>query len=107
MQKYHILINKGKEFSAEGMRLKGLVKSHSVYDITQQEELIHSLRANIRNERSKRWRHWVENAWDHKKNDIYRWIRGKKIYRPLIIIPGGSVQISDRLKEAEQAWGGL
>eukprot|EP00972_Heterocapsa_arctica_P095833 14138457-Heterocapsa_arctica.AAC.1 len=26
---------------------------------------------------------------------------------PLIVIPGGSAQIADRLKEAEKAWGGL
>eukprot|EP00972_Heterocapsa_arctica_P008218 1202760-Heterocapsa_arctica.AAC.2 len=38
---------------------------------------------------------------------MYRWIRGNKCAGPLIVIPGGSAQIADRLKETEKAWGGL
>eukprot|EP00972_Heterocapsa_arctica_P071630 10581575-Heterocapsa_arctica.AAC.1 len=33
--------------------------------------------------------------------------RGNKTAGPLIVIPGGSAQIADRLKEAEKARGGL
>eukprot|EP00972_Heterocapsa_arctica_P111750 16427859-Heterocapsa_arctica.AAC.2 len=32
---------------------------------------------------------------------------GNKSAGPLIVIPGGSAQMADRLKEAEKAWGGL
>eukprot|EP00972_Heterocapsa_arctica_P048063 7088377-Heterocapsa_arctica.AAC.1 len=39
-----------------------------------------------------------------KQEDV---IRGNKSAGPLIVIPGGSAQIADRLKEAEKAWGGL
>eukprot|EP00972_Heterocapsa_arctica_P029775 4386806-Heterocapsa_arctica.AAC.1 len=38
---------------------------------------------------------------------MYRWTRGNKSAGPLIVIPGGSAQIADRLKEAEKTWGGL
>eukprot|EP00972_Heterocapsa_arctica_P107818 15879478-Heterocapsa_arctica.AAC.1 len=76
-------------------------------DITKQEELVSKMRADIQTERTQRWRHWVENSWAHKKNDIDRWIRGNKGAGPLIVIQGGSPQIADRHKEAEKAWGGL
>eukprot|EP00972_Heterocapsa_arctica_P060138 8870726-Heterocapsa_arctica.AAC.1 len=65
------------------------------------------MRADIKYERSQRCRHWVENSWTRKKRDIYRWIRGNKGAGPLIVIPGGSAQIADRLKEAEKKWGVL
>eukprot|EP00972_Heterocapsa_arctica_P018387 2715939-Heterocapsa_arctica.AAC.1 len=76
-------------------------------DITKQEELVEKMRTDIKNERSQRWRLWVENSWAHKKKDIYIWIRGNTSAGQLIAIPGGSKQIADRLKEAEKAWGGL
>eukprot|EP00972_Heterocapsa_arctica_P056350 8312829-Heterocapsa_arctica.AAC.1 len=76
-------------------------------DIVKQEEKVSKLRADIKNERSQRWRHWVDNSWARKKQDIYRWIRGNKTKGPLIVIPGGSAQVADILKEAEEAWGGL
>eukprot|EP00972_Heterocapsa_arctica_P012049 1767205-Heterocapsa_arctica.AAC.1 len=75
--------------------------------ITKQEKLVEKMRADINNKRSQRCRLWVENSWAHKNNNIYRWIRGNKSAGPLIVIPGGSAQIADRLKEAEKAWGGL
>eukprot|EP00972_Heterocapsa_arctica_P104460 15394095-Heterocapsa_arctica.AAC.1 len=58
------------------------------------------MRTDIKHKRSQRWGLWVETSWAHKKQYIYRWIRGNKI-------PGGSAQMADRLKEAEKAWGGL
>eukprot|EP00972_Heterocapsa_arctica_P061580 9082809-Heterocapsa_arctica.AAC.1 len=48
-----------------------------------------------------------EMSWDTKKKDIYRWIRGKTGQAQLLVHPGGSAQMSDRLKVAEEAWGGL
>eukprot|EP00972_Heterocapsa_arctica_P014992 2209721-Heterocapsa_arctica.AAC.1 len=32
---------------------------------------------------------------------------GKKGQGPLIVMPGGRVQVKDRLKVAEETWGGL
>eukprot|EP00972_Heterocapsa_arctica_P088798 13094251-Heterocapsa_arctica.AAC.1 len=89
------------------MILQRVVSDFYIEDITKQEELVSEMRADIKNERSQRWRHWVENSWVHKKTHIYRWIRGKKGAGPLIVIPGGSAQIADKLKEAEKALGGL
>eukprot|EP00972_Heterocapsa_arctica_P110257 16233979-Heterocapsa_arctica.AAC.1 len=64
------------------------------------------MKADIKkNERSNRWRHWVEKPWEHKNKYIYKWIRGKQGNGPLIVVPGGSAQISDRFKEAEKSWG--
>eukprot|EP00972_Heterocapsa_arctica_P048133 7098034-Heterocapsa_arctica.AAC.1 len=65
------------------------------------------MRTDIKHERSQRWRPWVDNFWAHEKKDIYRWTRGNKSAGPFIVIPGGSAQIADILKEAEKAWGGL
>eukprot|EP00972_Heterocapsa_arctica_P043148 6362242-Heterocapsa_arctica.AAC.1 len=76
-------------------------------DITMQEELVAKMRTDINNNISQRWRLWVESSWAHKNKYIYRWIRGNKSAGPLIVIPGGSAQIADRLKEAEKAWRGL
>eukprot|EP00972_Heterocapsa_arctica_P000932 129414-Heterocapsa_arctica.AAC.1 len=65
------------------------------------------MRGKLKNERSQRWRSWVENAWGHTKKDIYKWIRGKKGNSPLIVSKGGSAQMKDRMKLAEETWGGL
>eukprot|EP00972_Heterocapsa_arctica_P041641 6139381-Heterocapsa_arctica.AAC.1 len=77
-------------------------------DITKQTELVETMRTDVNNNRSRRWRlWWVESSWAQKKKDIYIWIRGNKRAGPLIVIPGGSAHITDRLKEAENTWGGL
>eukprot|EP00972_Heterocapsa_arctica_P102471 15100536-Heterocapsa_arctica.AAC.1 len=65
------------------------------------------MRATLKNDRSQRWRNWVENSWGHKKKDIYKWIRGKTGNGPLIISNGRSAQMKDRMKLAEETWGGL
>eukprot|EP00972_Heterocapsa_arctica_P004508 670316-Heterocapsa_arctica.AAC.1 len=65
------------------------------------------MRSEIKLERTKRWRAWLETSWDTKRNTIYRWIRGKKGQGPVIVLPGGSAQMRDKLKVAEEAWGGL
>eukprot|EP00972_Heterocapsa_arctica_P050889 7479724-Heterocapsa_arctica.AAC.1 len=61
----------------------------------------------LKNERTQRWRNWVENSWGHKKKYIYKWIRGKKRNGALIVNNGGSVQMNDIMKLAEETWGGL
>eukprot|EP00972_Heterocapsa_arctica_P008067 1178405-Heterocapsa_arctica.AAC.1 len=65
------------------------------------------MRNKIKTERTKRWRAWADKSWDTKKKDIYRWIKEKKGQGPLILLPEGSAQMSNRLKVAEKAWGGL
>eukprot|EP00972_Heterocapsa_arctica_P052860 7782027-Heterocapsa_arctica.AAC.2 len=66
-----------------------------------------SMRRQLKNERTQRGRNWVEHSWDHKKQDIYNWIRGKKGNGPLIVNQGGSAQMKDILTLAEDTWGGL
>eukprot|EP00972_Heterocapsa_arctica_P042038 6198732-Heterocapsa_arctica.AAC.1 len=65
------------------------------------------MRAKLKNDRSRTWRNWVQNAWGHMKKDIYKWIRGKKGNGPLIVSQGGSAQMKDIMKFAEETWGGL
>eukprot|EP00972_Heterocapsa_arctica_P015304 2254414-Heterocapsa_arctica.AAC.1 len=65
------------------------------------------MRVKLKNDRSQRWRNWVEHSWWHKKNDIYKWIRGKTSNGPLIVSNGGSAQMKDIMKLAEETWGGL
>eukprot|EP00972_Heterocapsa_arctica_P043642 6444818-Heterocapsa_arctica.AAC.1 len=107
LKKYNILLRKDKELSVEGLWLKRVIHDFFIEDITKHEDLINTMKADIKHERSNRWRHWVEHAWEHKNHNIYRWIRGKQGNGPLIVIPGGSAHISDRLTEDEKAWGGL
>eukprot|EP00972_Heterocapsa_arctica_P091846 13545674-Heterocapsa_arctica.AAC.1 len=65
------------------------------------------MRVKLKNDRSQRWRSWVENSWGHKKKDIYKWIRGKKGNGPLIVSDGGNAQMKDIMKLSEETWGGL
>eukprot|EP00972_Heterocapsa_arctica_P008715 1278003-Heterocapsa_arctica.AAC.1 len=64
-----------------------------------------NMRTKLNNTQTQRWRNWVENSWGHKKNDIYKWIRGKKGNGAIIVNNGGSVQMKDRMKLAEETWG--
>eukprot|EP00972_Heterocapsa_arctica_P005793 856322-Heterocapsa_arctica.AAC.1 len=65
------------------------------------------MRTTLNNERSQRWRSWVDNSWGHNNKYIYKWIRGKKRNGPLIVSHGGSAQMKDIMKLAEETWGGL
>eukprot|EP00972_Heterocapsa_arctica_P087782 12944878-Heterocapsa_arctica.AAC.1 len=69
------------------------------------EEKLDSMRAKLKKSRSQRWRTWVDNSWGHKKNDIYKWIRGKNGNGPFIVSNGGNAQMKDILKLAEETWG--
>eukprot|EP00972_Heterocapsa_arctica_P043962 6492229-Heterocapsa_arctica.AAC.1 len=64
------------------------------------------MRSSIKLERAKRWKAWVEQSWNTKQTNIYKWIRGKKGQGFLIVIPGVSAQVRDRRRVAEEAWGG-
>eukprot|EP00972_Heterocapsa_arctica_P025424 3743084-Heterocapsa_arctica.AAC.1 len=63
------------------------------------------MRTKLNNERTQRWRNWVDNSLGHKEKSIYKWIRGKKGNGPIIVSSGGSVQMKDRMKLAEETWG--
>eukprot|EP00972_Heterocapsa_arctica_P063816 9415237-Heterocapsa_arctica.AAC.1 len=69
------------------------------------EENIDEMRTNLKHERTQRWRNWVENSWGHKKKYIYKCIWGKKGNGLLIVNSGGSVQMNDIMKLAEDTWG--
>eukprot|EP00972_Heterocapsa_arctica_P033983 5003868-Heterocapsa_arctica.AAC.1 len=61
------MVREGKEHSVEDMRLKRVVSDLYIENITKLEELVSQMRPYIKNERSQRWRHCVENSWAHKK----------------------------------------
>ncbi len=65
------------------------------------------MRTKLKNDRTQRWINWVDKSWGHKKKDIYKWIRGKTGNGPLIVSNGGSAQMKDRMKLAEETLGGL
>eukprot|EP00972_Heterocapsa_arctica_P049467 7281097-Heterocapsa_arctica.AAC.1 len=65
------------------------------------------MRTELKHQRTQRLRNWVENSWGHKKTYTYKWIRGKKGNGPLIVSNGGSAQMKDIMKLAEETWGGL
>eukprot|EP00972_Heterocapsa_arctica_P083133 12251236-Heterocapsa_arctica.AAC.1 len=65
------------------------------------------MRCKLKTERTQRWRNWVEHSLNRKKKAIYTWIRGNQGNGPLIVNQGGSVQMKDIFKLAEETWGGL
>eukprot|EP00972_Heterocapsa_arctica_P076926 11346868-Heterocapsa_arctica.AAC.1 len=65
------------------------------------------MRTKLNNDRTQRWQSWVDNSWGHNNYNIYKWIRGKTRNGPLIVSNGGSAQMKDFLKLAEETWGGL
>eukprot|EP00972_Heterocapsa_arctica_P020120 2969168-Heterocapsa_arctica.AAC.1 len=65
------------------------------------------MKATLNNDRSQRWRNWVENSWGRKDTYIHNWIRGKTGNGPLIVSNGGSAQMKYIMKLAEETWGGL
>eukprot|EP00972_Heterocapsa_arctica_P018638 2754854-Heterocapsa_arctica.AAC.1 len=106
MRKYQMLVNKTQEHYEEGQhlhyKLDGKVAMKYLKEI---EEQIDDMRTKLNNERTQRWRNWLDNSWGHKKKYIYKWIRGKKGNGPLIAHNGGSVQMKDIMKLAEDTWG--
>eukprot|EP00972_Heterocapsa_arctica_P019231 2836738-Heterocapsa_arctica.AAC.1 len=102
-----ILVNKGKGYGIEGAALHAKLDKTRIEAIKELEIKVDEMRCQMKSERTKRWKSWVDNSWDHKKKDIYTWIRGKKGNGPLIVSPGSSAQMKDILKLAEETWGGL
>eukprot|EP00972_Heterocapsa_arctica_P085707 12629398-Heterocapsa_arctica.AAC.1 len=76
MSKYQMLVNKKQEKQEEGQtlhyKLEGKVDRK---DLQETENKLDEMRAKLKNDRSQRWRNWVENSWGHKKKDSYKWIR--------------------------------
>eukprot|EP00972_Heterocapsa_arctica_P113837 16439369-Heterocapsa_arctica.AAC.1 len=110
MRKYQMLVNKNEQHDKEGQilnyKLEGKIALHFLKEI---EETMHKLKHKLTNDRTLRWKAWVESSWANKNKDIYiyKWIRGKDGNGPLIINKGGSAQTADRMKLAEKTWGGL
>eukprot|EP00972_Heterocapsa_arctica_P052711 7758193-Heterocapsa_arctica.AAC.2 len=102
-----VLVNKGKGYGKEGAALHAKLDKTGVETIEELEIKVDEMRCQIKSERTNLWKSWVENSWDHKQKDIYKWIRGKKGNGLLIVTPGGSAQMKDRPKLAEETWGGL
>eukprot|EP00972_Heterocapsa_arctica_P051767 7615313-Heterocapsa_arctica.AAC.1 len=76
MRKYQMLVNKKQEQYEEGQtlhyKLEGKVALKYLKEI---EDKLDEMRTRSNNERTQRWRNWVESSWGHKKKDIYKWIR--------------------------------
>eukprot|EP00972_Heterocapsa_arctica_P025862 3806287-Heterocapsa_arctica.AAC.1 len=108
MRRYQMLVNKNQEQQEEGNILRGKLEGKIALEhLKEIEAKLDELRTKLKNERTQIWRSWVGNSWGHKKNDIYKWIRGKTGNGPLIVSNGASAQMKDRLKLAEETWGGL
>eukprot|EP00972_Heterocapsa_arctica_P091475 13495817-Heterocapsa_arctica.AAC.1 len=63
------------------------------------------MRTKLKNDGTQRWRSWVESSWGHKEKSSYNRIRGKICNGPLIVSNGGSAQMKDIMKLAEETWG--
>eukprot|EP00972_Heterocapsa_arctica_P000912 126400-Heterocapsa_arctica.AAC.1 len=103
-----MLVTKKHEQQEEGQTLHYKLEGE-VYrkDLQETEVTLDEIRTKLKNDRSQRWRNWVANSWGHKKKYIYTWIRGKTGNGPLIGSNGGSAQMKDIMKLAEETWGGL
>eukprot|EP00972_Heterocapsa_arctica_P089784 13243480-Heterocapsa_arctica.AAC.1 len=85
MRKYQMLVNKKQEQQEEGevlyYKLEGNIALEHLKEI---EATLDDMITKLNNERTQRWRSWVDNSWGHKKQSIYKWIRGKTGNGPLI-----------------------
>eukprot|EP00972_Heterocapsa_arctica_P042424 6252421-Heterocapsa_arctica.AAC.1 len=76
MRKYQMLVNRKHDKGEEGMQLLyKLEGSIGRQDIADMEGKLDSMTTKLNNERSQRWRNWVDNSWGHTKKYIYKWIR--------------------------------
>eukprot|EP00972_Heterocapsa_arctica_P109245 16085915-Heterocapsa_arctica.AAC.1 len=80
-----MLVNKKHEHKEEGQTLhytlEGKIALEHLHEI---ETKLEEMRAKLNNDRTQRWRSWVDNSWGHKHKYIYTWIRGKTGNGPLI-----------------------
>eukprot|EP00972_Heterocapsa_arctica_P011626 1703066-Heterocapsa_arctica.AAC.1 len=73
MRKYQKLVNRKQEAGEEGLRL--LYKLEGIIgrqDLEDMEDKLATMRTKLNNERSQRWRSWVENSWGRKKKYMYK-----------------------------------
>eukprot|EP00972_Heterocapsa_arctica_P034127 5023779-Heterocapsa_arctica.AAC.1 len=66
MRKYQMLVNKKQEYKEEGKtlhyKLEGHIALEHLHDI---EAKLEEMRTKLKNDRTQRWRSWVENSWGH------------------------------------------
>eukprot|EP00972_Heterocapsa_arctica_P078514 11579233-Heterocapsa_arctica.AAC.1 len=101
LRKYQMLANKKQEHNEEGQtlhyKLEGNIALEHLHEIeTQLEEM----KTKLKNDRTQRWRRWVDNSWGHTKKDIQMYQRTGN--GPLIVRNGGSAQMKDVMKLAEK-----
>eukprot|EP00972_Heterocapsa_arctica_P088578 13060973-Heterocapsa_arctica.AAC.1 len=58
MRKHRILVAKGKEHTREAYALQSRIGDCGVEAIGEQEAVVEKMRADIKSERTKRWRAW-------------------------------------------------
>eukprot|EP00972_Heterocapsa_arctica_P025743 3788775-Heterocapsa_arctica.AAC.1 len=85
MRKCQMLVNKKHELQDEGQtlyyKLEGNIALEHLHDI---EVKLEEMRTTLKNDRTQRWRSWVEHSWGNNEKDIHKWIRGKSGNGPLI-----------------------
>eukprot|EP00972_Heterocapsa_arctica_P005597 826379-Heterocapsa_arctica.AAC.1 len=106
MRKYQMLVNKNQEHKEECQtlhyKLEGQIALEHLHEIeTQLEDMI----TKLKNDRTQRWRSWVDNSWGHTHKYIHTCFRGKTGNGPFIVRKGGSAQMKDIMKLAEETWG--
>eukprot|EP00972_Heterocapsa_arctica_P108171 15930698-Heterocapsa_arctica.AAC.1 len=68
MRKHIFLVAKGKGHTKEAYALQSKIVDCGVEAIREQEAVVEKMRAEIKSERTKKWRAWVAKSWDTKKN---------------------------------------
>eukprot|EP00972_Heterocapsa_arctica_P095038 14017652-Heterocapsa_arctica.AAC.1 len=80
-----MLVNKKQEHKEEGQTLHYKVEGNIALEhLHEIETNLEDMRAKLNNDRTQRWRSWVEHSWGHTNKYIYNWIRGKTGNGPLI-----------------------
>eukprot|EP00972_Heterocapsa_arctica_P048578 7161249-Heterocapsa_arctica.AAC.1 len=73
MRKYQMLVNKKQEHQEEGQtllyKLEGNITLEHLHEI---ETKLAEMRTKLNNDRTQRWRSWVDNSWGHTKKYIYK-----------------------------------
>eukprot|EP00972_Heterocapsa_arctica_P040831 6016951-Heterocapsa_arctica.AAC.1 len=65
------------------------------------------MRGKLNNEKITEMEKLGRKLMGTQEENVYKWIRGKKGNGPFIVSRGGSAQMKDRMKLAEETWGGL
>eukprot|EP00972_Heterocapsa_arctica_P055500 8188639-Heterocapsa_arctica.AAC.1 len=71
MKKYQMLVNKNQEHKEECQtlhhQLEGNIALEHLHEI---ETKLEDMRAKLNNDRTQRWRSWVQHPWGHTKKYI-------------------------------------